>query len=128
MKRILLVIFCFGAFFVHNSVLRPDLMEVRNLVTAHEMVTDGHWLVPTMNGEYRLEKPPLPTWVSACVELVFGDSLAMQRATAGVMGLLIALFLYLLTLRLTGRRPTALVAALMLMTCYTIILQGRTVT
>ena len=128
MKRLLLVIFCLSTFFVHNTVLRPDIMEVRNLVTAHEMVVDGHWLVPTMNGEYRLEKPPLPTWVAACVELVFGDNLAIQRAMAGVMGLLLTLFLYLFALRLTGRRDTSLVAALMLMTCYTIILQGRTVT
>ena len=128
MKRLLLVIFCLSTFFVHNTVLRPDIMEVRNLVTAHEMFVDGHWLVPTMNGEYRLEKPPLPTWVAACVELVFGDNLAMQRAMAGVMGLLLTLFLYLFALRLTGRRDTSLVAALMLMTCYTIILQGRTVT
>lgn len=128
MKRLLFVVFCFSTFFVHNTVLRPDIMEVRNLVAAHEMVTEGHWLVPTMNGEYRLEKPPLPTWVAACVELVFGDNLAVQRAMAGLMGLLLTLFLYLLTLRLTGRRQTALVAALMLMICYTIILQGRTVT
>ena len=50
-RILLLAVFSFTTFFVHNSVLRPDLMEVRNLVTAHEMVTDGHWLVPTMNGQ-----------------------------------------------------------------------------
>lgn len=127
-RILLLAVFSFTTFFVHNSVLRPDLMEVRNLVTAHEMVTDGHWLVPTMNGQYRLEKPPFPTWVSACIESLFGDNLSMQRAAAGIMGLLMAFFLFRLVVKMSGRRDTALVATLMLMTCYNIILQGRTIT
>ena len=127
-KVFLLVFFAFSTFFVNNSILRPDLMEVRNLVTAHEMVTDGNWVVTTMNGQYRFEKPPLPTWVAAGVELVFGDSLSMQRAATGVMGLLLAFFLYLFARRITSSRSTGLVAALMLLTCYNVVLQGRTAT
>lgn len=42
-----------------------DLMEVRNLVTAREMVDTGRWALPTMNGELRIAKPPLPTWAAA---------------------------------------------------------------
>ncbi len=42
-----------------------DLMEVRNLVTAREMVDTGRWVLPTMNGELRIAKPPLPTWAAA---------------------------------------------------------------
>ena len=30
-------------------------MESRNLITAREMVSEGNWLIPTMNGELRLE-------------------------------------------------------------------------
>ena len=128
MKRILFLIFCLATFFVNNGVLRPDIMEVRNLVAAHEMVTDGHWLVPTMNGDWRLEKPPLPTWVAAGVEMVCGDSLCAQRCAAGVMALLLAYFLFLLAKFLSGRTDTAITSTLVLMTCYTIVLQGRTAT
>ena len=69
-------------FFINNRTLQPDIMESRNLVTAREMVETGQWLVPTMNGELRLEKPPLPTWVSAVVESVSPDDIAAQRAVA----------------------------------------------
>jgi 4-amino-4-deoxy-L-arabinose transferase-like glycosyltransferase len=41
--------------------------EARVLVTAREMFDSGgdRWLIPRMNGELRLEKPPLAYWLSA---------------------------------------------------------------
>lgn len=54
---------------MNNEVITPDIMESRNIITAREMVYDGHWMVPTMNGDLRLEKPPLPTWLTAVAEL-----------------------------------------------------------
>ena len=54
----MLAVFCIIAFFANNTALRPDIMETRNLQTAREMVEGDHWLVPMMNGNYRLEKPP----------------------------------------------------------------------
>ena len=59
---------CIISFFINNRVVVPDIMEARNMVTAREMVHDGNWLVPTMNGDLRLEKPPLPTWLTAVAE------------------------------------------------------------
>ena len=41
---------CLFAFFVNNEIIVPDIMEARNIVTAREMVYEGHWVVPTMNG------------------------------------------------------------------------------
>jgi len=49
-----------------------SIMEARNFITAREMVTDGNWLLTTMNGVARYEKPPLPTWLSAIFGLMFG--------------------------------------------------------
>ena len=57
-----ILIVCWFAFFVNNGSVYEDIMESRNLVTAHEMIEYDNWLVPTMNGELRLEKPPLPTF------------------------------------------------------------------
>lgn len=69
-RWVLLCLVCLTTFFVDNSVLVPDIMESRNIVTAREMVYDGNWIAPTMNGELRLEKPPLPTWLTAVVEMI----------------------------------------------------------
>ena len=78
-----ILVVCWFAFFMHNGVLYPDIMEARNFVTAREMVEFDNWLVPTMNGELRFAKPPLPTWVAALVEMVSPDNLVLQRAMAG---------------------------------------------
>ena len=48
------------------------IMEARNFISAREMLTDNNWILTTMNGEARYEKPPLPTWITAFFGLVFG--------------------------------------------------------
>jgi 4-amino-4-deoxy-L-arabinose transferase-like glycosyltransferase len=40
-------------------------MENFNIETALEMTRDGHWIVPTLDGEVRTRKPPLATWITA---------------------------------------------------------------
>ena len=89
---LILVILLFCTFFVHNQAIFVDIMESRNLVTAREMVSDGNWLIPTMNGELRLEKPPLPTWIAAMVETVSPDNLMLQRSMAGLAAVLLVSF------------------------------------
>ena len=91
---LLLAIVCCCAFFVHNEAIFVDIMESRNLITAREMVYDGNWLTPTMNGELRLEKPPLPTWIAAGIEWLSPDNLALQRAMAGAAAILLVIYLY----------------------------------
>lgn len=54
------------------NVLDVSIMEARNFITAREMVQDGNWLLTTMNGEPRYEKPPLPTWLTAISGILFG--------------------------------------------------------
>ncbi|MDE6318077.1 MAG: glycosyltransferase family 39 protein [Muribaculaceae bacterium] len=112
-------------FFVNNRTLQPDIMESRNLVTAREMVETGEWLVPTMNGDLRLEKPPLPTWVSAIVESVSPDDIAMQRAVASLFGILLVVFFYLLCRDAFKVDPVD--GVLLLCTCYQFMLMVRTV-
>ena len=83
---------CLFAFFVNNEIIVPDIMEARNIVTAREMVYEGHWVVPTMNGYIRLEKPPLPTWLTAFTEYLSPDNLFLQRAVAGLAACLLVIF------------------------------------
>lgn len=120
----LLLVIAIVTFFVNNSVITPDIMESRNIISAREMVYDGHWLIPTMNGELRLEKPPLPTWVTAVAEMVMPDSLVWQRGMAGLAALLLVFYFYGFARRVL--RVDGLLPALLLCTCYNVILMGRT--
>ncbi len=125
---LILVIVCFFAFFLNNYIIPADLMESRNLATAQEMVSTGNYLIPTMNGELRLEKPPLPTWIAAGVENIIPDNLVAQRCMAGLAATLLVFFLYLIVSYLTLNRQTGLVCALVLASCYNVIMMGRTAT
>lgn len=123
---ITLVCVCIFAFFVNNGTIYTDIMESRNIVSAREMVYDGHWIVPTMNGELRIEKPPLPTWIAAGVEEVLPDNVPAQRAMAGLAAVMLVLVFYFLVRDIAKSSGTALMSALVLCTCYNIILMGRT--
>ena len=121
-----LVIVFICSFFINNEVIYTDIMECRNIITAREMVYDGNWLLPTMNGDLRLEKPPFPTWVAALVEYAVPDSIVAQRAMAGVFAALLCCFFYLFAWRIARNKTYALVSTLVLCTSYNIILLGRT--
>lgn len=123
-----LAVMAIVAFFVCNSALPTDIMEIRNLVTAQEMVSDGHILVPTMNGDLRLEKPPLPTWVAAAIEYVAPHSLGAQRMAAGVMAVVWSVFLYLFAFTLSKQRHFAGITVMVFLSSYQVVLMGRTAT
>jgi 4-amino-4-deoxy-L-arabinose transferase-like glycosyltransferase len=86
--------------------------EARVLVTAREM-TDGppeDWLIPRLNGQIRLQKPPLAYWASAVAFLGLGTSawagrLPMALAAWATLGLTFAW-----AARIAGRRAGLLAA------------------
>lgn len=125
---LIILIVCFFAFFVNNQVIPADLMESRNLATAQEMIQTDNYLMPTMNGEPRLEKPPLPTWIAAGVDLIFPGQLTVQRYMAGISATIMIFFLYFLVSRLTNNRNVGLISSLILASCFNVILMGRTAT
>ncbi len=120
----LVCVVCLITFFVNNRVITPDIMESRNIITAREMVYDGHWIVPTLNGELRLEKPPLPTWLTAVAEILSPDNLALQRGMAGLAALLLVFYFWKFARHVLHINP--LIPTLLLCTCYNVILMGRT--
>jgi len=129
------LVVCGFSFFVHGSAPDVSLMESRNFVAAREMVAGGSWLIPTMNQELRLAKPPLPTWAVAAVQLVVGptENLAWLRLPAAIMATLLVLFFWGLVRELTATRPaeleepgrTAWFSALVLASSLLIITTGR---
>nr|WP_320117841.1 glycosyltransferase family 39 protein [uncultured Marinifilum sp.] len=124
---IILIIACYISFFLFNSEFFVNIMEARNFVTAREMIEKGNWLVPSMNGELRLAKPPLPTWITALFGMWFGmENLTMLRFPAGIMGSLTVFFMYRFTLSLNGNRIKALTNSLILVTSFYILYMSRT--
>jgi len=98
----LIFIVCF-TIFANNGALNLDIMEVRNIVTAREMVRENNWLLPTMSGENRIAKPPLPTWLTALPILLTGsdDNLSALRIPAGAAAFLMVFFVFFLAGKLT---------------------------
>lgn len=85
---------------------------------AREMLADGHWAVPHVNGAVTTDKPPLFFWLIAICSLPFGQ---VTEVTARIPSALAALGTVALTLRL-GRRlsseSTASLAGLVLATTW----------
>lgn len=126
---ITLFILCILAFFVYNDTVYVNLAEARNLVTAREMLEKGNWLFPTMNGEPRLAKPPLPTWITAVFAHYFGlENISMLRFPAGVMASLLVFFMYAFSYKYTKKKIMAFISSLVLLSSFYIVYVGRTAT
>ncbi len=85
---------------------------------AREMLIDGHWVVPHINGVVNTHKPPLFFWLIALFSLPFGEVLSF---TARLPSVLASIGTVALTLRM-GRRIsgewTAVFAAFVLATTF----------
>jgi len=101
-------------------------MEARNFITAREMLLDGNWLLTTLNGEPRYQKPPLPTWMTAFSAMIFGlKSLNGLRIPAALMASLLIFYSYRLSHVYTQNKTYALISSLILSTSFYIIFAGR---
>ena len=107
---------------VSFSMLDVTIMEARNLITAREMVNDGNWLLTTLNGEPRYQKPPLPTWLTACTALIFGFKNILALRFPGILMIaLTGIFSYLLSVRLVANKRQAFFNALITISSFYVI-------
>ena len=83
------------------------IQEVRIAETAREMVASGDYIVPRYNGELRLQKPPLPYWLTALAYRVSNVSGTATRLPAVLFGVLSALLLWMWVWRESGLRIAA---------------------
>lgn len=124
-----LSILLYAGIFAHRDILGVDIMEARNLITAEEMIQTGHWLLPTLHGEPRLAKPPLPTWLTAGAMLVgnagLDTDLTINRIPSALAGLLLAISLFGLTRFWTKSTAAAAWATAFLTTSYMFVLMAR---
>jgi 4-amino-4-deoxy-L-arabinose transferase-like glycosyltransferase len=104
------------------DVLEVTIMEARNFITAREMLTDGNWLLTTMNGEPRYQKPPLPTWLAAISAFFFGiKSLFAMRLPGFLMVILLANYNYLFSDQLLNNKQQSLINGLLTLTSFYVI-------
>lgn len=105
------------------DVLEVSIMEARNFIAAREMLTDGNWILTTMNGEPRYQKPPLPTWLSAISATVFGiKSVWGMRFPAVLMVMLLGSIVYMLSRKLTLTKQHSLINGLVSVTSLYVVL------
>lgn len=117
--QVAIVMVCIVLFCLHLNIFPVKIMEARNFVTAREMVSDGHWLLTTLNGEPRYEKPPLPAWLSAVSAIVSGtQSVLAYRLPISLMAIFTVLAFYQLMLSLSKSKEMSLLATLVLATSF----------
>ena len=105
------------------DVMEVTIMEARNFITAREMLTDDNWILTTMNGEARYQKPPLPTWLTALSAMLFGiKSTWALRLPAVLMVMLLGSMLYTLSRKLTLDKSHSLYNGLIGVTSLYVIL------
>ncbi len=118
---------CICTFFAHLGEFAPDLMEARNFITAREMIQEGHWVFPTMNEAPRLEKPPLPTWLTAVSAMIGGlDSPFAMRFPAALVGLFMVYAFFRLCGELSRDRYFQLIGGVVMATSLLVIQLTRT--
>jgi hypothetical protein len=124
---LLLLLIAYCTVFANNGLLDIDVMEARNIVTAREMVTEQNWLIPTMNGEIRINKPPLPTWLTA-LPLLFGkndDNLRAMRTPASFAAIVMMIFIYLFVTKLTDDRVIPFICAGVMISTEFLFIMGK---
>ncbi|MDD3722596.1 MAG: glycosyltransferase family 39 protein [Lutibacter sp.] len=104
---------------VHLEVPNITIMEARNFISAREMAQDNHWILTTMNGEARYQKPPLPTWLTAVSGMLFGiNNVFALRLPAALMVLFSGFCIYYLSLSLKLSKIQSLNNSLILVTSF----------
>ncbi|MCZ7649273.1 MAG: glycosyltransferase family 39 protein [Planctomycetota bacterium] len=108
LREALLVALLAGLIFLYGLDRRALLRasEGRVARVAQEMLDDGEWVVPHLNGEARVKKPPLASWVVALWARAFNGGLVTVREAcipSGLAGALCVLLAYLWC----SRKPAA---------------------
>ncbi|WP_296314853.1 ArnT family glycosyltransferase [Winogradskyella sp. UBA3174] len=99
-----------------------SIMEARNFISAREMLTDDNWILTTMNGEARYQKPPLPTWITAIFGSIFGikSVLALRWPTLLFLAS-IGISTYLLSKKLDLSKSHSLINGFIVITSFYVI-------
>lgn len=79
-----------------------DIDEGNNATAAREMLESDNWVIPTFNGELRVDKPALLYWLQICAYRQFGVNEFAARLPSALAAILTVLLTYELARRLFG--------------------------
>ena len=124
--KLILLVVSILSFFTRLSVEDVGLMESRNFIAAREMVVNGNWLIPTLNGVYRFEKPPFPTWMTALIMKITGDieTTWILRLPAAILSVWIIFLMYRIVKRISNNNFLAFISAGITATNFMIMKEG----
>lgn len=100
--------------------------EPRRVISAYEMWQADQWIVPTIQHQPFLSRPPLQNWVIAATADLLGNFDHLSgRLPSAICALLTAVLIYMYCNALMSR-PIALLAALFFLTMPQVLQLGRT--
>lgn len=102
----------------------PD--ETRYAEIPREMLATGDWITPRLNGLRYFEKPPMGYWLNAMSIALFGENEFAVRFPSALAAGITTLMVFLLALRISGRRRIAMAAAIIHMTFMEVYIVGVT--
>jgi len=124
--ELLLVAFSSLLLFSSLGKIEVNIMEARNFATAREMVQNKEYLLTTLNGEPRYQKPPLPTWLTALSGKVFSfNSLYALRLPVVLITILMILTFFYLSKRIGLSPLSSFNNSLILITSFYIFWAGK---
>ena len=110
-----IIISLFITFWGLGSMSLTSLNEGRRALAIKEMFTSGSWLLPTLNGELYLTKPPFLYWLSLSISMLVGKVNEWTlRLPSALAALSVLWMVYRYTLKKFGAWP-ALFSAQILM-------------
>ena len=80
-----------------------SLNEGRRALAIQEMVASGNWLIPHLNGELYLTKPPLLYWLSSSLAVIWGVNEWTLRLPSALAAIAILYMVYRYTLKQSGQ-------------------------
>lgn len=115
---LLLVLISLGLFALNLGELKVSIMEARNFIVSREMLTENHWILTTMNGIARYEKPPFPAWFTAPFAYIFGlNNVWAYRLPTSIFSILGIVYFFKLV-KIWMPREMAFYSALLLGTSF----------
>ena len=105
----LIFIFLYLVLLGVRPLIMPD--EARYVEIPREMLADGDYVTPRLNGLRYFEKPIMGYWLIAGAMRVFGENNFAARIVPALSTGLAAVIVVLLAVKMTGRRETGWYAA-----------------
>ena len=99
--------------------------EARRMVIVQEMTSNSEWLIPTMNGQLYVTKPPLYPWLAALFAALFQSTAeGVLRLPSVLSAMAVAGLLYRRVAASAGR-TAALLSLFILVTCPLFVQHAR---